>query len=292
MLVIPVSGVTITLEPDHITSGDQVTITISDLPDDSHFSLDIKATLQVLPAGEFSFETKNLTMPYTLEQGVLTATMQNTQQNILNAKFNDTEVKKIGNSVDGYYSTSESGTISTGIYDFIKLGGIASPDATEVIATLIISGVKKGPDNSVITFDTFGTSNGTVEVKTLVNGDEVLNQVLFLENPVTPATSPTTASPTPTYTYSGGGGGGGGYTSGFIATTTGTPLTETPVTPTPSETTVRAQETQIPIIPAENGELVAETTDNTPSPTSAAANTWVPAFAIMLGIVYVSVRKH
>jgi len=293
LIVAPVPGTTITLEPDQIESGDPVIINIHDLPDGSVFSLDMQASLQVTPGSDFSFETGNFIMPFTLVDGELAASMQNTQQNVLNAKFNDTEVKKIGNSVDGHYSTSESGTISAGTYEFIRLGGIASSDATEVIATLSLSGTKKGPDDSEISFNAIGTSAGSVDIMACVDGQEILHQVIIMKNPS--ATTAPTTSPTATYTYSGGGssgGGGGGYTSGFVATQT--TITPTPTTGSPISTDTRSpvQETVKQETIQETGEVVTESPVITPPPTRAASGCMVAAFAIVLGIFFVSSRKR
>jgi hypothetical protein len=289
IMILPVVGTTITLEPDQIESGDLVTISIYDLPDGSVFSLDMQANLQVTPGSGFSFETANFIMPFTLEDGELAATMQNTQQNVLDAKKNDTEVKKIGNSVDGYYSTSESGTISAGTYEFIKLGGIATPDATEVIACLSLSGTKRGPDNSQISFYAIGTSAGSMEIVARVNGAEALNQVIIMGNP--PATTSSTTSPTPTYTYS-GGGGGGGYTSGNTYTTTTVSLTQTTASPEMTKTEVPAQETAKSVTAEMTTNPATESVAGTPPPTSAAAHCLVAVLAILLGVICVSMRKR
>lgn len=294
LMAAPVCGTTITLEPDQIESGETVSISISDLPDGAVFTLDMQARLQVTPGATFSFETGNFVMPFTLEDGELAASMENTEQNILNAKKGDTEVKKIGSSIDGYYSTSEAGTISAGTYEFIRVGGSASPDATEVIATLSLSGTKNGPDDSVISFDAIGTSAGSVDISVHVDGQEALFQTLVIGEP--PATTVPTTSPTATYTYTGGGssggGGGGSYTSWVAATTTTKTPTQTIDSPVPTDTTVSVQETSRPAVSEKTEEPVSESPAPTPPPTTAGSGCLGAAIAMVLGVIVFSLRTR
>jgi hypothetical protein len=294
LMAAPVCGTTITLEPDQIESGETVSISIFDLPDGAVFTLDMQARLQVTPGATFSFETGNFVMPFTLEDGELAASLENTEQNILNAKKGDTEVKKIGRSVDGQYSTSEAGTISAGTYEFIRVGGIASPDATEVIATLSLSGTKSGPDDSVISFDAIGTSAGSVEISVHVDGQEALFQTLVIGEPA--ATTVPTTSPTVTYTYSGGGssgGGGGGSYTGWVAatTTTKTPTLTTAAVPSP-DTTITFQETSRPAVSDQTKGPVSESPAPSPPPTTAASGCLGAALAMVIGTIVFSLRKR
>lgn len=294
LVAAPVCGTTITLEPDQIESGETVSISIFDLPDGAVFTLDMQARLLVTPGATFSFETGNFVMPFTLVDGELAASLENTEQNILNAKKGDTEVKKIGRSVDGQYSTSEAGTISAGTYEFIRVGGIASPDATEVIATLSLSGTKNGPDDSVISFDAIGTSAGSVDISVHVDGQEALFQTLIIGEP--PATTVPTTSPTATYTYSGGGssggGGGGSYTGWVAATTTTKTPTQTTGSPAPTDTTVPVQETSRPAVSEQAKGTVSESPAPSPLPTTAASGCLGAALAMVIGTIVFSLRKR
>jgi len=225
-----VSALTVSVAPAEIQRGDTVEITHTDLPDGSLFTILIGGVFEVTPGAEFSFETNQFVMPFTLNDGVISASMQNTQYNVFSVKRNDTEARKVGNSVNGYFTTSTSGTIPSGEYDYIRLGGTALPDALTVSAAMNLTGVKTGPEDSTISFVADGITDGTVKVDIIVNGVKALTRTIIIG-------SPSTLTPTPTVTYS-GGGGGGSYSGSVVVPAVTSTVTAVPSSAIPEDTVI------------------------------------------------------
>lgn len=285
--LVPGAGaVAVTVTPDQIGEGDQVSIGITGLSDNSTFSLRIEGTFAVSPGGAFSFETGNLVMPFGLRDGSLSATLQNTATNVLTVRKGDTEVRKVGSSQGGVFSTSETGSIPAGTYDLISLSGTAAPGADTIVAGLTLQGKKSGPDDSVITFLVQGVSGGRIAVAVTVDGETALSRTIVIGDTVTP-------TPTATATSSGGGGGGG--TSGGITTSGGSGTTTTTATPTHTATpaptlTAPAQTTAgqtpagtgtVTTIPTSPAATAAEKTS--PPPTRSATFPAIAALAVSMG---------
>lgn len=202
LLVPAVSAISISVAPDRIVEGDQVTISISDLPDTSAFSLQIQGTFAATPGGTFSFDMENLLLPFSLNDGSFSATLWNTSTNQLIVRKGDTEVKKVGLSTGGIYSTTDTGSFPAGTFDLISLGGSASPDATSIATSIILQGSKVGPADSSITFVVNGVTDGSVAINILVDQVTALSEVIQVGEPVTPTQTPTTTETTlPTTTY-------------------------------------------------------------------------------------------
>jgi hypothetical protein len=271
IFIIAISGVsalTVSVAPDEIQPGDTVEIALAGLPDGSLFTLLIEGVFDVTPGAEFSFETKQFVMPFTLNDGIISASMQNTQYNVFSVKRNDTEARKVGSSVNGYFTTSTSGTIPSGEYDYITLGGTALPEALTVTAAMNLTGIKTGPEDSTLSFVADGITDGTVKVNVIVNGVKALTKTIIIG-------SPSTLTPTPTATSSGGysGGGGGGYTSGSIGVpATSSSITAVPSTPVPNDTVIPESTYIAPAVTGTSGQdipvTVQQTTEKSPSATT------------------------
>jgi len=204
------SAVSISLAPDRIQQGDQVTITINGLPDGSVFSIMVDGVFAVTPAGSFSFELKNFVLPFTLNEGRFSATLSNTDTNVITVVAGDTEIRKIGRSQNGTFSTSDAGTIPPGTCTLISFGGTAAPDATSVVTRLALAGRKSGPVDSHITFSVDGVTAGAVTITILVNENVEMSRTLPIGDTIILTPTPTatltptpTATPTPTPTYTG-----------------------------------------------------------------------------------------
>lgn len=279
-LIQGVSALSVTVAPDQIEKGDQVTILITALPDNSTFSLQIEGTFAATPGGSFSFETRNLVLPFALNDGSLSATLRNTATNQLIVRRGDTEVKKVGVSKDGVFSTTDSGSIPAGTYDSISLGGTAAPGATAIIASMTLQGKKSGPDDSAITFLVDGVTDGRVAITIGVDGGTALTRTLIIGNPVTV---------TPTHTSSsGGGGGGGGGSSGYVSATSATPTLTTmattiPVTSPTSATTTEITSVALPV------ETIAEPTRTQAQETPATPPTPAPWLPLPAHIALISI---
>jgi len=191
------SAVSISLAPDRIQQGDQVTITINGLPDGSVFSIMVDGVFAVTPAGSFSFELKNFVLPFTLNEGRFSATLSNTDTNVITVVAGDTEIRKIGRSQNGTFSTSDAGTIPPGTCTLISFGGTAAPDATSVVTRLALAGRKSGPVDSHITFSVDGVTAGAVTITILVNENVEMSRTLPIGDTIILTPTPT-ATLTPT----------------------------------------------------------------------------------------------
>ncbi len=210
-------AVSVSLSPDQIEQGDQVTISIAGLPDGNAFSIQIEGTFAATPGGSFSFETRDFVLPFTLDGGSLSATLWNTETNVLTVRMGATEIRKVGPSQDGVYTTTDSGSIPAGMYDLISLGGTAASDATTIVTRLTLQGSKSGPEDSAITFFVDGVSEGTVTVIIVVDGETALSRTIPIGHGTTLTPTPTSPIPTPT-----------------SSTPTPTSPTPTPTSPTPT----------------------------------------------------------
>jgi hypothetical protein len=205
-VIAPVSAVLITESPDTVQRGGLVTVTIRDLNDGASFSFQIDGKFKT-PAGErFTFETRQFTMPISLDQGVVSATTQGTEITSFSVKKGTTTVN-VADSADanGYFSVSKPYTISSGVYDYLMLEGIARPDTTLIHSTMNLFGTKTGPKDSSMTFTIDGIDNGEVRLIALVNNAQVMYKTVIVGNGIptptpTPTPSPTTAAPTTTAT--------------------------------------------------------------------------------------------
>jgi hypothetical protein len=286
ILVQGVFALSITVEPESIERGDQVTVAIVDLPDNSTFSMHIEGTFAATPGGTFSFETRNLVLPFALNDGSLSATLRNTDTNVLIVKKGDTEVKKVGLSQNGVFSTTDSGSIPAGTYETISLGGTAAADATHIIASMTIQGRKSGPPDSEITFIVDGVADGEVAITVSVDGGTALSRTIQVGSPVT-------ITPTQTY-YSSGGGGG---RTSVYATTATTAVTTTPTTT--RTTTVTAsptgEETAAPAAVQTVGEVTVThepPVTSSPSPTATPLAAYLAPLGIALLLLIGSMRRR
>jgi len=231
-LAASVTGTTIMLSPVQLERGDVVTISIHDLADNQTFSIGIEGRFGVQPGEDFTFETSRFVMPFTLEAGQIRATLYDTNYNVLEVKKGDTTVKKVGNSVNGVFSTSESGTIPVGMYDYLRLSGTPASGATIVSSGIILEGTKKGPDDSEISFVAEGISDGSIRVKSLVDGKLILDRTIIIGNGVAAGTAfPTTAPPATSRPASGGGTAGGAAIETLVSPVITTPKTTVPTSP-------------------------------------------------------------
>jgi hypothetical protein len=230
-LAASVAGAMITLSPVQMERGDTVTIAIQDLGDNQTFSIGIEGRFGVQPGEDFTFETSRFVMPFALEAGQIRATLYDTGYNVLEVKKGDTTVKKVGNSVNGVFSTSESGTIPAGTYEYLRLSGTPAPGATIVSSGIVLEGTKKGPDDSEISFVADGISDGSIRVQALVDGKLILDRTIIIGNGVAAGTTFPTTSPAATSRPSSGGGAAGGVAA---FETTGSPVITTPATSVPA----------------------------------------------------------
>jgi hypothetical protein len=177
-------AVDITESPHQIVPGDQVTLSIRGLPDNSAFSLQILGTFSVKSGSSFIFQTSHFVMPFSLKDGELHATVDNTKQAFLEVSKGD-QMASVGKNTitDGHFSYSGSRTIAAGTYDSLTLKGSALDSSQPVTTLLQLNGVKSGPDDSEITFNVVGIEAGTLHVTVMVDGNSELSQDVVIGNP-------------------------------------------------------------------------------------------------------------
>jgi len=205
LCLIPAAGaVSITQSPDHIETGDQVTVSISGLADGSSFSLLVESEFDSSPGADFSFSADSFVMPITLADGEISAYTENTVYTALEVQKGYTSVRYM-NSADsqGIWQTTQSENITAGTYDFLRLQGETREDANEILARFGLTGTKLGPDTSRITFTIGGIETGTVRIIAMVDGSVELNKLVTVGS----------STPTPTTVAPGGTSPGASFTA-------------------------------------------------------------------------------
>ena len=187
LLATAVSGVGVEVRPDRVLDGDTVTIALSDLPNGTVFSLRLDGAVAPRADGTFGFTTTDLVMPFSLEQGQVQASLEETETNELVVRKGDTQARMSGGSQDGRYETERKIAIGAGTYDEIGLSGTAVPGATTVRTSLSLTGVKRGPADGTISFSVRGVTSGTMTVSVFANAEKVYGKELALG----PASTPT-----------------------------------------------------------------------------------------------------
>jgi hypothetical protein len=237
----PALALTVSVTPDHIRSGDRVSVNVEALPENAHFSLLLDSSFKVEPGAEFSFEARQFDVPFSLTGGTVTAVMENTTSNRLYVKKDDSVVTLSGSSKNGQFRTTSSYEISSGVYDIIALGGRASNTTGTVNARLELTGAKKGPNSGGISFNVEGITDGVIHVTALVDGKQVLYQPVQVETTV-PGMESTKSQESGTRTAP-PDSGGDDYGGNSPAVPAGTPESIVPGTPgqKPVETTISSQ---------------------------------------------------
>lgn len=200
LVALPASAVTITERPDSIANGHPIFITITGLSDGSRFDLLIDSSFEMQRNSGFSVQMSQFSMPFALNDGTVTATLDGTSENRLEVMKGDTIVAVSGRSVDGHYTTTKEYDITRGTYDYFRLSGVSLPTAREVQAKLQVSGVKEGADDSEITFVVEGMPEGTITIIALVDGVQTLYKTVTVGGQTAGSSSPGSTGPTATVT--------------------------------------------------------------------------------------------
>ena len=221
LLLIPAAmAASVTITPTTIDSGDTVTVNVKDLSENATFSLGISAEFDVTEGDVFSFSARDLTLPFALDRGEVSAYTKGTAWTELAANLPD------GGSVSLHYTANADGecrisqprNLPSGTLDAVTLSGEAV--AGNIITQVEISGTKRGPDDGTISFAIEGLESGTATVAVYIDGQEALSQKIAI------GTEP---APVETETPSTGGNGGSssGGSSSSPSTTPPAPTTTT-----------------------------------------------------------------
>jgi hypothetical protein len=208
-LILPASATVISVSPDVVQKGGQITVDISDLRDGQTFSLSIDGTSALVPGsysttdGTLIFSTNNFNIPFSLNQGTVSATTRGTSYTEFSVKPRSGKSYSVGGDPDpsGYFTVSEQQSVASGMYDFLKLSGVIMPGTTQLKTQMNLLGTKQGPANSQITFNIGGLDNGEVTITAFVDGNQVLApKTVVIGNGVPVATQPPTPEPTTSVT--------------------------------------------------------------------------------------------
>ena len=221
LLLIPAAmAASVTITPTTIDSGDTVTVNVKGLSENATFSLGISAEFDVTEGDVFSFSARDLTLPFALDRGEVSAYTKGTAWTELAANLPD------GGSVSLHYTANADGecrisqprNLPSGTLDAVTLSGEAV--AGKIITQVEISGTKRGPDDGTISFAIEGLESGTATVAVYIDGQEALSQKIAI------GTEP---APVETETPSTGGNGGSssGGSSSSPSTTPPAPTTTT-----------------------------------------------------------------
>ena len=218
LLLIPAAtAATITISPDAIRSGDTVTVTVNDLSDGAAFSLGIRGEFAATPGETFSFSARDLSLPFALDGGNVTAYTKGTNWTHLSAELPD------GGSVSMNYTADKNGEVRigqprnlpSGTLSLVALDGKAA--AEKITTDLVMMGTKRGPDSGTISFAIEGVTQGTATVSVYIDGAEALSRTIAIGGEAPAPTQTTT--PTATTTQSTGGSNGGSTGPAPTATT-------------------------------------------------------------------------
>lgn len=218
LLLIPAAtAATVTITPATIVSGDTVTVNVQDLSENATFTLGISAEFDVTPGDVFSFKARDLTLPFSLDQGEVNAYTKGTHWTELSAPLSDggSVVMRYNADENGESRISEPRNLPRGTYRYVALTGETA--AGSIVTRMEVTGKKKGPSDGTISFALDGVERGTATVAVYIDGSEALSQRIVIG----PSPTPTeTAAPS-----SGGSSGSSGGHSGSSGSTVPGPAT-------------------------------------------------------------------
>ena len=207
LLVPAATAAEVTITPTKVDPGDTVTVEVRGLSDNATFSLGISAEFDVNPGEKFSFTARDLSLPFSLNDGVVSAYTRGTNltsRAIFCAERGETSlVQGKPPNEDGEILISLEHDIPSGTYDVITLRGEAA--AKSIITEMTMTGKKKGPADGTISFALEGVESGTATVAVYIDGSEALSQKIAIGSAPGPV-----ETEVPSSGGSGGSSGSGG----------------------------------------------------------------------------------
>lgn len=182
--ILSVSAVTVTISPDHIEEGDQITAEISGLEDGSLLALRMESSIECGDESDFNYRADTLVFPFALNSPRVNFTASPVTEAGIEAVDGDTIKRMIQRTSTGSVSIIQNlGTIPIGTTDYIMVFGTAVEDSDIVDIALELSGSKEGPDSGSITFGLQGITDGSAIVSVFVDGTEITRQQIIIGNP-------------------------------------------------------------------------------------------------------------
>jgi len=190
-----VGETTFNLSPDAIAPGETITVDFSDLPDGASFSLGIRGDFATTPDETFTFTTRDLILPFSLNNGEVNAYTKGTDWTELVAELLDggSVIMRYNADANGEVRISQPRNIGNGTLSVATLRGVAA--ANNIVADLAVLGTKQGPDAGRITFAIEGIEQGTVTVTVYVDGKQALSRPIAIVGDPAPSSDNLTLSP-------------------------------------------------------------------------------------------------
>lgn len=231
------NALSMSVSPDVIEDGDEIEITIEDLPDGASFAILVESQIGVERGERFVYEVQEFALPVSLSGGWIFASTKNTAFSTLSTALDGRTINVGGPSEDGVFTFTQQMDIPAGTYPSLKLEGKALPESSEIIAQMRLSGEKTGPEDSTISFQINGVKRGSSTIEVVVDDKTVLSETIPIgggipEEPTTePTDVPTTEKPSGNQGSSGPSGSSG--TSGNTSPQNGEVTATETVTTTP-----------------------------------------------------------
>jgi len=212
LLVGLASAVSVTVSPDVIQPNEQITISMSNLKNDSVFTLHIESEIALGDTTDFKFRATTLKMPFGLKAAKIMVDASPIEQGSevwVKAKTGST-LKSIGTVAEStkVHISESLGDVGIGTIDSIDVTGTTPAGTKTEVVSLELNGKKAGPDSSAITFSLSGVTQGAAKVIIYIDSSEAVAKTVYI------GSAPTTTTAVPD---------SGGSSSGGISTTTVSP---------------------------------------------------------------------
>jgi hypothetical protein len=195
LLIPAASAASVTITPTGIDPGDTITVNIQDLPNGAAFSFSILGEFDVTPGERFTFTARDLTLPFSLGSGEVSAYTRGTDWTGLTMQSEDFTVTLGGSAENGEFRKTQAYNISSGTYEAVSLEGWAAPSADSIIAEVTMQGTKTGPDDGTISFAIDGITYGTATVSVDVDGQRALSRTITIGSPPSDNGAPSPGGP-------------------------------------------------------------------------------------------------
>jgi len=195
LLIPATTATTIGISPDAIEPGGTITVNVDDLPDGTSFALGIRSEFTTIPGEASVFTVRNLTLPFALNSGEMSAYTRGTNWTELAVNLPDggTVIMRKYADQNGEVRIVQSCNIESGTISPVTLRGEAA--ASSITADLTMLGTKQGQDSGIILFAIEGIEQDIVTVTVYVDGCEALSRVIPVGASPTPTPPPTQAPP-------------------------------------------------------------------------------------------------
>ncbi|GAB6286036.1 MAG: hypothetical protein STSR0009_22370 [Methanoregula sp.] len=187
------SAVSVTVSPDVIQPNEQITISMSNLKNESVFTLHIESEIALGDKTDFKFRVTSLKMPFSLKAAKITVDASPIEQGSevwVKAKTGST-LKSIGTVAEStkVHISESLGDVGTGTIDSIDVTGTTPAGTKTEIVSMELNGKKAGPDSSAITFSLSGISQGAAKVIIYVDSSEAVAKTVYIGSAPTTTTA-------------------------------------------------------------------------------------------------------